>query len=171
MTAMQTHDQRDGLESPAIVAAILAVAAAALADESTLGIDVAFGTRPGNVIGTGNSLPTSDRASNIKEANTPSRIAPRLQSPQAVSDSPQELLRAASRALEAGRTGEAQEALERAETRLLSRSVPPARIGHASADPLVSPIAEGRGSLAENRGQAARLIEATLRPGFSHVGG
>jgi hypothetical protein len=170
MTAMLTHDQRDDLESPAIVAAILAAAllapAPALAEVSTQGIDVAFGTRPGNVIGTRSSLPTSDEASNITEANTRSRIPPRLPSPQTVSDSPHELLRAASRVLEAGRTGEAQEALERAETRLLSRSVPP-----ASADPLVSQIAEARRSLAEhNRRQAARLIEAAVRPDFSHAG-
>lgn len=154
----------------AVVLAATLSTTPALADAPAEGGDIAFGARPGNVIGTGSSLPISDQASNITEANTHSRIAPRLPPPQTISDSPHELLRAAVRALDAGRSGEAQEALERAETRLLSRSVPAARIGQPSAQPLVSRIGDARRLLADGYlAQAARLVETDLPPGFQHA--
>jgi len=67
------------------------------------------------------------------------------------------------RALHTGRTGEAQEALERAETRLLSHSVYPMQIGQLSTEPSVSRIAEARQSLGRgDLAQAAHLAEMAL---------
>src|SRR5579862_2271701 len=83
------------------------------------------GARPGNDIGTGESLRLSNRAGNIGPQDTRSEIAPNLPSPSVGQDSPPAAyLRAARTALLQGRTGEAQQALEMAETRALDRSVP-----------------------------------------------
>ena len=71
--------------------------------------------------GTGQSGPASSRASNLDGTSTSSPIAPHLPSPDA-SGGPEDYLRAADQALAARRTGEAQQALELAETRLLDRS-------------------------------------------------
>ena len=167
--------KRYGIPMPRTIAA--AILAATFAASTALAAvpatdDIAFGARPGNVIGTGNSLPASDYASNITEANTQSRIAPPLPQPQAVSESPHALLSAASRALDAGLTGEAQEALERAETRLLSRSVSTERIGDPNANRLVSRIAEARHALAEgDLAHASRLVAASLPPGGTDAHG
>jgi len=174
---MQIEPHRRNPASRSFVAATLAMAfmaGTALANVAPTDAagDVAFGARPGNVIGTGSSLPLSDQASNITEANTHSRIAPRLPSPQTVSETPRDLLAAASRALQAGRTGEAQEALERAESRLLSRSVESARVTEPSADPLVSRVAEARKALAGgNLAQASHLVGATLSLGGTDATG
>ncbi len=45
------------------------------------GADPLTGARPGNVIGTGRSLPLSDKASNITPSDTRSVLAPNLPSP------------------------------------------------------------------------------------------
>lgn len=137
----------------------------ALANMPAQPSDIAFGARPGNVIGGDTSLPKSDQASHISEVNRRSCIAPRLRSPPVVSDSPHDLLRAAVRALDAGRTGEAQEALERAETRLLSCSVPPTRVGQPSAKP-----PRRRTTLVDGgAGQAAPSVETRLPPDVAHA--
>ncbi len=66
--------------------------------------------------------PASLKASNIVPADTRSDVAPSLPIPPVQSsDPPAAFLWAARRAVQAGRSGEAQEALERAETRLLDR--------------------------------------------------
>ncbi len=89
------------------------------------GTNPATGARPGNVIGTGSSLPRSNRASNITPSDTRSSVAPNLPSPPIGENaSPRAYLIAARGALAAGRTGEAQQSLEMAQTRLLDRSVP-----------------------------------------------
>ncbi len=122
------------------------------------------GARPGNIPGTGQSLPLSDRASNITQSDTTSPIAPRLPSPD-VSESapPRVFLEAARRALAANRTGEAQEAMERAESRALSRSVAPSRAGDPSRQSLVRQIAEARGALATgDRGRSISIIETAI---------
>jgi len=105
------------------------------------------GARPGNVIGTGMSLPRSDTASNLDGATTHSDLAPNLPSPPA-GDDIQTLLLDARTALKAGRTGEAQEALERAETRALDRSVPAGDERYAADGPLVAAIGRSRAALA-----------------------
>jgi hypothetical protein len=123
------------------------------------------GARPGNVIGTGQSLPLSDKASNATAGDTNSVIAPRLPTPSAGDDaSPQAFLQAAERALTLGRTGEAQEAIERAESRLLDRDVAPSSAGKPSSQKLVATVGDARRALAAgDRPGAMRLIMAALR--------
>jgi len=163
---MQTHDQHRPPVSRTIIATTLAAAVPSSPALAVLPVqdgDLAFSARPDNPIGIGSSVPASDQASNISEANTHSRISPRLPEPETASDSPQHLLHAALRALHTGRTGEAQEALERAETRLLSHSVYPMQIGQLSTEPSVSRIAEARQSLGRgDLAQAAHLAEMAL---------
>jgi hypothetical protein len=129
------------------------------------GADTAPGARPGNVIGTGQSLPLSDKASNVTEGDTRSVIAPRLPTPSAGDDaSPRRFLESADRAITLGRTGEAQEALERAESRLLDRSEPPSRAGAPSGQPLVTTVGDARRALVSgDRAGAQRLIAEALR--------
>ena len=74
----------------------------------------------------GGQEPSSKYASNIDQSTAHTPYAPKLPDPPLDANAdPQALLQAASRAIASGQTGMAQEALERAETRLLSRSVPP----------------------------------------------
>jgi len=80
----------------------------------------AEGARPGHSPGEGVSEPASSRASNIDRADTRSTIAPRLPAPPVGENAtPESYISAAQQALQHNRTGEAQEALERAETRVL----------------------------------------------------
>jgi hypothetical protein len=66
-------------------------------------------------------------------------------------------------ALAAGRTGEAQEALERAETRLLDRSTPAFRTGDPSTNPVVEQIRTILAALSVNdRGRAFHLLDAAI---------
>jgi len=120
------------------------------------------GARPGNIIGTGMSLPRSDAASNLDAATTHSELAPNLPAPAAGEDI-QSLLLAARRALSAGRTGEAQEALERAETRALDRSVAVGTQNEPARGPVFAGIQRARGALAAaNTPAAIAAINATL---------
>ena len=123
------------------------------------------GARPGNEIGTGASLPMSDKSSNIGPADTASTIAPNLPSPAIGENAtPHQYLVAARSALVAGRTGEAQQALEMATTRALDRSVPLFQTNTASADPLVKEIAAARQALGEgDRMHALSVIEAAIQ--------
>ncbi|MBV9757155.1 MAG: hypothetical protein JO047_08885, partial [Alphaproteobacteria bacterium] len=123
------------------------------------------GARPGNVIGTGNSLPMSSHAANINGANTRSLIAPRLpEPPVAEGSSPRQFLMAARQALVSGQTGVAQEALERAEARQLDRSVEPSRAGDAIGGPVVTEIGNARQALGNgDRDGAIRIIDALLQ--------
>jgi hypothetical protein len=127
--------------------------------------DPATGARPGNVIGTGQSLPLSDKASNATSGDTASVIAPRLPTPGVGDDaSPVAFLQSAQRAMALGRTGEAQEALERAEARLLDRSVAPSRAGIPDEQPLVTMVGNARRALGEGDTAAAdRLITDALK--------
>ncbi len=121
--------------------------------------------RPGNEIGTGQSLPLSDKASNITPDDTRSSIAPRLPAPPVNENAgPMAFLRAARDSLVAGRTGEAQEALERAESRMLDRAVRPSAAQAPARSPLIEQIAEARGAIAlGDRQHAIQLIDAALR--------
>ena len=114
------------------VMGVVVLMALAASGASAQGIPSA-GARPGNEIGTGSSLPLSDRASNIGPGDTRSSIAPNLPAPPLGEDAPvQAYLQAARSALIAGRTGEAQQALEMAARAHLigrcccSRPAPPA---------------------------------------------
>jgi hypothetical protein len=120
--------------------------------------------RPGHVPGVGPSYPASGHSSNISPDDTRSVIAPRLPDPQAGEDTtPRQFLMDARAALVAGRTGEAQEALERAETRLLDRSTPQGAEGVASRNRRVAEIRNVLATLgAHNRAGAIQLIDQML---------
>lgn len=123
------------------------------------------GARPGNVIGTGMSEPMSNRAANINQSDQPyPRIAPNLPGPPVGdSASPADYLRAAQASLAAGRTGEAQQSLEMAETRLLDRSVPYGQTGTPISNPAIEQISRARQALAAgDRARCMQLINAAL---------
>ena len=128
------------------------------------GADPATGARPGNVVGTGMSMPMGSTASNINPTDTRSQIAPNLPSP-VVGDnaSAPDYLAAARNALAAGRTGEAQQSLEMAETRLLDRSTPLFQTNTPSANPAVSQISQALQALAAgDRARCMSLIDAAM---------
>jgi len=122
------------------------------------------GARPGNDIGTGMSLPMGNSASNIDQQDTRSAIAPNLPSPQlGPNASPADYLRAAQSALSAGQTGEAQQALEEAETRLLDRSVPYRQTNNPSDNPDVAQITQALHALAAgDRARSMQLIQSAI---------
>jgi hypothetical protein len=128
------------------------------------GVNPETGARPGNEIGTGASLPLSDTAGGIASQNPTSDIAPNLPSPPIGEDAtPHDYLKAARSALLVGRTGEAQQALEMAETRALDRSVPLFKTGDPSQDPLVGQIQQALQALgAGDRAKCVQIIEAAL---------
>ncbi len=102
-------------------AALLAFAAPAAFAQTATSPDI----RPGHVPGVGDSLPMSNAASNILPGDTHSVIAPTLPTPAGGQNaSITQFLTDAQHALDNHQTGRAQEALERAETAMLQRSVP-----------------------------------------------
>jgi hypothetical protein len=104
------------------------------------------GARPGHVPGVGESLPMSSQHSNILPSDTHSVIAPSLPIPRVNPNaSPEEFLNGAMRALQQHKTGEAQEALERAETRELDHDV--AQGISPNNDPLIGRIRAAREAL------------------------
>ncbi|GAN75793.1 hypothetical protein [Acidisphaera rubrifaciens] len=120
--------------------------------------------RPGHIPGVGPSYPSSAQSSNISPYDTRSAIAPRLPTPAAGEDgAPRRFLIDARRALAAGRTGEAQEALERAETRLLDRSTPAFVTNQPSRRPLVGAIHAALQALsAGDRARALSIVDGAL---------
>lgn len=140
-------------------AALLLLAGSALAQNPPR---TPTGARPGNDIGSGESLPRSNRASNTPGGPVRSEIAPNLPSPNlGPNASPADYLRAARTALATGKTGEAQQALEMAQTRALDRSVPQGQTNSPSQSPLVTSIGEALRALgAGNRGSAMQAIDA-----------
>ncbi len=120
--------------------------------------------RPGNEIGTGQSLPASDQPSNLEPTTAPVPYGYRLPTPDVDENAPVSVfLDAARRALAAGRAGEAQEALERAESRALSRSVRPSRAGQPSRQPVVERISAARQALGTgDRLHVLQLIDEAL---------
>jgi hypothetical protein len=128
------------------------------------GANPATGARPGNDIGTGMSLPMGTRASNIDAADTRSVIAPNLPSPPLDRNaSAADFLRAAQTALQANRTGEAQQSLEMAQTRLLDRSVPMGQTNNPSDNPAVTQVSQALRALAAgDRAQTMQMIQAAI---------
>ncbi len=110
----------------------------------------------------GAGSPSSTKAANTTAANTRSQMAPRLPEPDAQSNTPSAYLVAAQRALARGQTGAAQEALERAETRELSRSTVPSMAGTPDDKPMVQQIGMARRALASQdmAGANAAIAEA-----------
>jgi len=123
-----------------------------------------FGARPGHEPGSGISYPVSPKASNIDRADSRSLIAPTLPTPALGAKArPADYLNAARYSLATGRTGEAQQALEMAQTRLLDRSVPYKGTNTPSVNPAVSQITEALHALAAgDHARAMQIIDATI---------
>jgi len=101
----------------------------------------------------------ANQASDNSPGATHGEIAPRLPAPHIGPDaSPHDLLAAARLDLASHRNGAAQEALERAETRLLDRSVAPRAADTPDSRPMVDRIAEARRALAGGDADGARGI-------------
>lgn len=128
------------------------------------GANPVTGARPGNDIGSGMSMPMGSNASNINPTDTTSPIAPNLPSPDlGPGASVQDYLIAARNALAAGKTGEAQQSLEMAETRLLDRSTPLFQTNTPSANPVVGQISQALQALAAgDKPRCVALIEAAI---------
>ena len=128
------------------------------------GADPATGARPGHQIGVGDSLPRSGKASNIVPADTRSNIAPTLPMATVGDDAAsRDYLKAVRASLVAGHTGQAQQSLEMAETRVLDRSVRQGETDTPSHSQLVSRIREARHALGGgDRTQAIQLIDLAL---------
>lgn len=108
--------------------------------------------------------PPSTRASNITPDNTRSNVAPSLPaSPVGDNAEIQDYLRAARSSLAAGRTGEAQQSLEMAETRALTRSTDASQASTPDSNPMVIRIRDALHALGTgNRTQALELIDGGL---------
>ncbi|WP_424810950.1 hypothetical protein [Roseococcus sp. YIM B11640] len=75
-------------------------------------------------------------------------------------------LNQAKLAINRGQLGQANEFLERAESRLLTRSTEPVRAGEPSAQPRVAAISSAREALRQrNRSEAVRQIDVALGAG------
>ena len=115
--------------------------------------------RPGHEPGVGQSLPLSDKASNITASDAKTPIAPTL--PDAglgENASPEDYLRTAREALQAGHTGQAQQALEMAETRMLDRGVVATKAGDPIQSHRISQITSAREALGRGDTSGAILL-------------
>ena len=122
--------------------------------------------------GTGQSGPASDKASNIDGADSRSDIAPHFQSPDVGENAaPVGYLKAAESALTRHRTGEAQQALEMAETRLLDRSTPVNEASVPSQNDMVKQVSIARQALGHNDVPGARQAIAVAINDSSAVQG
>lgn len=123
------------------------------------------GVRPGNDIGTGMSEPMSSKAANIdRQDRAYQNIAPNLPSPHlGPNASPVDYLHAAEDALAAGKSGETQQALEMAQTRLLDRSVPYGQTDKPINTPAIDTISKALQALAAgDRMRCVGLIQAAI---------
>jgi len=111
-------------------------------------------------------------ASNITATDTRSAVAPALPAPHLADGSPPvAFLEAARAALDQGRTGETQEALERAEARLLSRVIEPADADRPDTQRAVYDISAARRALAvHDHAGAARAIDDAILAANQTVG-
>ncbi len=110
------------------------------------------------------SEPHSNVASNLTPSDTRSDVAPNLPAPALSPDSkPSDFLRAAQGALATGRTGEVQQSLEMAQSRMLDRSVPLGQTGIPSDNPTVGQISQALHALASHdRPACMQAIETAL---------
>jgi len=116
------------------------------------------GVPPTSAYQGGAGSPFSSRATHIDRADTRSVIAPRLPNPDASGNSPQAYMAAAQRALARNQTGAAQEALERAETRILTRSTDPSMANVPDTSGIAQAITDARRALANGDSNRARSI-------------
>jgi len=128
----------------------------------TFGVAAMAQTMPGHVPGVGLSEPTSTQASNISPSDTHSVIAPRLPGAAApgLDVTASQELHMAQTDLSQHRTGAAQEALERAETRLLDRSTPQGMTGSPTMNPVAQTISQARQALGHHDLAGARSLIA-----------
>jgi hypothetical protein len=110
------------------------------------------------------SQPFSERASNTGADARAPQVAPSLPVPPVGENaSAEDLLNAARSALVRGRTGEAQEAMERAQTRLLDRSVPLFKTDRPSTHPAIPLISQAIKALGVgDRASAMRYLDQAL---------
>ncbi len=110
------------------------------------------------------SQPSSERASNTGADSGAPQVAPALPVPSLGADATAEdFLRAARIALVRGQTGEAQEAMERAQTRLLDRSVPLFRTDQPSTHPAIPLISQAIRALgAGDKAMAMQYLDQAL---------
>jgi hypothetical protein len=144
--------------------ALLSMSALQALAQAPSGLDPATGARAGHEPGVGVSLPLSNNASNIGPADTQSTIAPTLPA-SSVGDTAttHDYLQAARASLVAGRTGQAQQSLEMAETRALDRSVAQGQTNAPSDSQLVSEIRDARHALSGgDSAHAIQLIDRAL---------
>ena len=122
------------------------------------------GVRPGHEPGVGVSYPLSSNASNIGPYDTPYTIAPTLPPSGIVANATsRDFLITARGALLAGRTGQAQEAMEQAQTRLLDRSTPLFQTDRPSADMAVARISDALHALgAGDRAMTLGILDTTI---------
>ena len=108
--------------------------------------------------------PTSTSSSNITPQDQRSTIAPELPSPNVPpGEKPSDFLNAAQGALTAGHTGEAQQALEMAQTRVLDRSVALGQTNNPSDNPTSGQISQALQALAaHNRATCLQLIQTAI---------
>ena len=118
----------------------------------------------GGAFAQNSNSPLSSKASHIAGGRAYSSTAPRLPTPSA--DDPDGLLMAAQSALSRGRTGEAQEALERAETRLLDRSTLATDASNPISGPRIDAIRQALSSLGsgDRAGAKAAITTAMNTP-------
>jgi len=149
---------------PLATIALLGMIALPALAQAPSGTNPATGARPGHEPGTGQSLPLSNHASNIRPEDTRSDIAPTLPSPaMGENATPQDYLKSARAALVAGHTGQAQQSLEMAETRALDRSVGQGQTKTPSDSALVGRIRDARHALGGgDRAHAIQLIDFAL---------
>ncbi|UPG71017.1 hypothetical protein MVG78_10330 [Roseomonas gilardii subsp. gilardii] len=101
--------------------------------------------------------PAATVASNILPADTHGVVAPSLPEPRFGDEAhPARYLHAALSDLDSHHTGAAEQALEMAETRLLDRSVTPARADIPDHAPVVRMISDARTALGQGRLDEAR---------------
>jgi hypothetical protein len=124
----------------------------------------ATGILPGFWLGAALAQPVDRPARNITSCDTRSVIALRLPVPLVPSaDPPSVFLTAARSAVMVGRTGEAEEALERAETRLLDRTLPSPAASLPDNQQAVLAISAARRALAaHNRPATITAIDDAL---------
>ena len=122
---------------------------------------------------TADSGPMSTKATHIDKADTGSVISPRLPSPNLGADaSPDQYLAKAKSDTQAGRTGAAQEALERAETRLLDRSTTQSAANTPDPSPRIEKINGALHALASrDRNGAIQMIDAAMGDNTAGGGG
>jgi hypothetical protein len=102
------------------------------------------------------------KASNIVPADTGPGVAAMLPpSPAGDDAAPRDYLKAARGALAADRTGQAQQLLEMAETRILPRSVPAQQANMPDPDPAVAQIQNALHALGTgDSGRASQIVDA-----------